>query len=231
MLRSRLRSPVLLSALVLVGCGDRLGSSPVNLQAAPALHGVASLPARFDGVSQTGDALGSARAPYTLFEFADLQCPFCARFDRDVLPAVIQQFVRSGRLRIELHPIVFIGPQSVPAAAAALVAGMSNRMWQFADLFYRNQAIENSGYVTPQFIDRLAAAVPGLGVAPMHRASSRRRALSALANNVGLSHSADVVATPDFLLGRTGDVPLQFIRGTRTRSEFVRRLRAATSSG
>jgi protein-disulfide isomerase len=179
------------------------------------------------GIPQRGDALGSPRAPYTLFEFADLQCPFCSRFDRDVLPAVIRDFVRPGRLRLELHPVVLIGPDSAPAAAAAIAAGGQNRMWDFADLFYRNQRPENSGYVTRQFIDWIGAAVPGLDVARLERARHLRTVISTVARNIGLAHAADLSGTPDFRLGATGGILLPFVTGIVPRAEFVSRLAAA----
>src|SRR5205823_5256779 len=102
----------------------------------------------FAGIPQPGPALGSPHAPYTLVEFVDLQCPFSARFDREVLPAVIRRFVRTGLLRLELRTVAFLGPDSAPLAAATTAAGMQDHMWQFADRVFRDQGRENSGYAT-----------------------------------------------------------------------------------
>jgi len=52
----------------------------------------------------------------TLLEFADLQCPFCAERDLEVLPAVLER-VRGGEVHIVLRPLRFLGPDSVKAAA------------------------------------------------------------------------------------------------------------------
>jgi protein-disulfide isomerase len=60
-------------------------------------------PVSFAGIPQDGTALGSASAPATPTEYADLQCPFCADYARDVLPAVVERYVRTGRLRLELR--------------------------------------------------------------------------------------------------------------------------------
>ena len=92
-------------ALLVAGCGDTGGSQSTQKErrGSAGVRGAAGLPARFDGVPQSGAFLGSPRAPFTLIEFADLQCPYCAQFDRDVLPAVIDRFVRPGRLRLELR--------------------------------------------------------------------------------------------------------------------------------
>ena len=38
--------------------------------------------AAFKGIPQSGIALGSPKAPLTMVEFADLQCPFCGEYQR-----------------------------------------------------------------------------------------------------------------------------------------------------
>jgi protein-disulfide isomerase len=213
--------------LMLAGCGSAAPSSATR----PAPAGAASLAARFGGIPQRGPVLGSPRAPYTLFWFADLQCPFCAAFDRDVLPAVISRFVRPGRLRLELRPIAFIGPGSAVGAAATVAAGLQDRMWQFADLFYRNQERENSGYVTPQFVAWIALGVPGLNLSTMRRTSGTRPLIAQLEQNAGLARAAYITATPSFRLGRTSGVLLAFYAGAVTRQRFLSKLEAVIGKG
>jgi len=115
----------------------------------------------FAGIPQDGVALGSANSPATLTEFADLQCPFCAEYAREVLPSVVDRYVRPGRLRLELGVLTFLGEDSVRAGQMAAAAARQNRLWQFADAFYRRQGAENSGYATDAFL-RDAAAAAGL---------------------------------------------------------------------
>ena len=38
-----------------------------------------------------------------LTEFADLQCPFCRDYAVNVLPQVIERYVRTKKLRLELR--------------------------------------------------------------------------------------------------------------------------------
>jgi protein-disulfide isomerase len=118
----------------------------------------------FGGIPQQGVMLGEPDAPATLIEFADLQCPFCAQYTTDALPTVIQDYVRSGRLRMELRLLRFIGPDSERGAEVAAAATFQDKGWDFSDLFYRNQGQENSGYATDAFLERLARATPGLDV-------------------------------------------------------------------
>jgi protein-disulfide isomerase len=102
--------------------------------------------------------------PATLVEFADLQCPFCAQYARDALPAVIDQWARPGRLQLDLRLLTFIGPDSLRAARPAGAAALQDRLWSFSDLLFLNQGRENSGYVTTDFLRRIAKETPGLKV-------------------------------------------------------------------
>ena len=53
------------------------------------------------GIPQEGLTLGDPKAPVLLVEFADLQCPFCRDYALNVLPQVVEHYVRTGKLRLE----------------------------------------------------------------------------------------------------------------------------------
>jgi protein-disulfide isomerase len=152
-------------------------------------------------------SLGDPNAPATLIEFADLQCPFCAEFANDQLPGVIDQYVRPGDLRLELRLLAFIGPDSQRARQVANAAGLQNRMWDYTELFFRNQGPENSGYATDAFLQQLARQTPGLEVDQLAEdyASPQAEALSRQAER--LERQLAVTGTPSFYLVRDGGQP------------------------
>ena len=159
----------------------------------------------YDGIPQSGIRLGEPDAPLTLVEFADLQCPFCAQYAVQALPAIVRDYVRPGRIAYELRIRAFLGRDSVRAAGAAAYATRQDRLYQFADVFYRNQGLENSGYAGDAFIRDVAGQVPGLepetAVAaaddplrfPIVRATERAAA------RIGST------GTPDFYVRRDGE--------------------------
>jgi protein-disulfide isomerase len=124
----------------------------------------------FTGIAQTNVTLGNPQAKVTVYEFADLQCPFCREFtvgksgngSDAVFPQIVNKYVKPGKVKMVFRNLTFIGPDSVTAARAASAAGAQNKLWDFADLFYKNQGTENSGYVTDKFIEQIAtnAGVP-----------------------------------------------------------------------
>jgi protein-disulfide isomerase len=101
--------------------------------------GSARAAAMFAGIPQHGQALGNPRAPLTLYEFADLKCPICREYTFNVLPMLLQKYVRPGKLRIVFQPQTFVGAppgDSERAARVALAAGVQNRLWLFGALWY-----------------------------------------------------------------------------------------------
>lgn len=161
----------------------------------------------FAGIDQDGTSLGDPKAPFTMVEFGDLQCPFCADYDREVLPTVVEDYVRTGRLRLEFGPLTFIGPDSEEAARYAVAVGEQGHFWDFLDLIYRNQETENSGYVDEAFLAGLAAQIPG--VDPDQAAAEMgSTAVSRVLDQARTdAQGAGISSTPSFLIGpRGGDL-------------------------
>jgi protein-disulfide isomerase len=204
------------AAAVLVGQRGEPASDP-----APA-------PSRlFDGIAQDAITLGSPKARAVLTEFADLQCPFCAQYARDVLPTVVDRYVRTGRLRLELHLLSFLGEDSVRAGAMAAAAAQQDRLWPFADAFYRHQGPENSGYATDEFLRRIGGVTPGLDVDRaladrlLPRASARLEEANRAARALGAG------STPTFFLRRGGGTARPVEPSALTPEAFAAALDAA----
>ncbi len=190
---------------ILVSQGGSQDTVAGTRDEATGLTGVAESRAQFDGLIQDGMSLGSPDAELVLTEFADLQCPFCAQFSREQLPGIIDRYVRSGQLRLELRTRAFLGPESVTAARAAQAAATRDRGWQFVDLLYRNQGQENSGWVTDDLLTRTAR---GVGLEPrLVLDGARSAALQAPIERADReAAAAGLNATPAFLLGpRAGE--------------------------
>jgi protein-disulfide isomerase len=171
--------------------------------------GARTVSSEFAGIPEQRTFLGDPKAPATLVEFADLQCPFCGQFARDALPGLLSEWVRPGRLRLDLRLVSIIGPDSRVAARAAGAAALQNRLWPFAELFYLNQGTENSGYVTSSFLGAIAAGTPGLDAG---KALAERDSAAVTAQLTRAEDSArqlGVASTPSFFLVRPGRPPVE----------------------
>jgi protein-disulfide isomerase len=115
-------------------------------------------------IPQDGTTLGKADAPVTVYLYEDFQCPFCGQFSREMFPDLVNDYVRDGKAKLVSETMVFLGPDSVTAARAALAAGEQNHFWPYYSLLFANQKAENSGYITDEFLRGLAEDTPGLDV-------------------------------------------------------------------
>ena len=166
-------------------------------------EGVRATRALLAGIPQRGVRLGDPRAPVTVTEYADLQCPFCGKSAREELPRVVDRYVRPGRVSLVFRNLAFIGRDSLRGARVAAAAALQGRFWQFVDLVYRNQGSENDGWLNDAYLRRIAAAA-GLDV-PRALAARRSPAVAALlARAKAAGRAAHVSETPTFVIERGG---------------------------
>jgi protein-disulfide isomerase len=208
--RLRLLGGVAALAVVLVIAAVAVGSSGGDEEAVLPPAGPTRV---FAGLPQDGRAVGRPDAPVVLEEFGELQCPACGAFARETLPTVVERYVRTGRLRLEFRALSFIGPDSEPAARAALAAGLQDRLWPFVEAFYARQGKENSGYVTDAFLREVGRAVPGLDVERALAQRSDAAVDRGLREDGALAREVGVEGTPTFFLrradGRREELELQ----------------------
>jgi protein-disulfide isomerase len=194
---------IVVVAIVVSSGGSKKTPPP---PASGGLSGVAQSHALLDGIPQSGITLGSAKAPVTIIEFADPQCPFCRDYTLSEMPAVVQKYVRTGKAKMELRLLTFIGPDSVTAGRALEAAGLQNRMWTATDILYHNQGAENSGYVTDAFLRQVLSAAGADPAKALSQAAS-----PAVTQELGAAQTAasryGVSSTPTILVGKTGGTP------------------------
>lgn len=84
---------------------------------------------------------GSQNAPVTMIEFSDYQCPYCKRHADQTAPALIKDYVDTGKLRYAFRdlPLTQIHPLAAKAAEAARCAGDQGKYWEMHDRLFANQ--------------------------------------------------------------------------------------------
>lgn len=136
--------------------GDGGGDSDVK--------GASDVNEMLSGIDMDGLVMGDKKAPVKVYEFADLQCPACKAFMEETFPEVVKRYVKTGKIQMEIVYLTFIGPDSATAAEAAIAAGKQDGAWHFSDIMYKNQGAENAGYVTDEYLEGIAGAVPDLDI-------------------------------------------------------------------
>ncbi|HEY7003716.1 MAG TPA: thioredoxin domain-containing protein [Gaiellaceae bacterium] len=192
---------------------DSKSSNDSSSSAQGEVKGAAESRRLLAGIPQNGTVLGDPNAPVTLVEYADLQCPFCQQWALGTLPTLVEDYVRPGKLRIEFRGLAFIGPDSATALQNALAAGQQDKLWNVVDLLYQNQGQENSGWVTDELIDGIAASVPGLDADQLATDRSKPAINAQMAQAAAQANAAGVNQTPFFQIGGTGE-PLHTLQFT-----------------
>lgn len=167
------------------------------------VKGASQVNASLEGVPQKDNVIGDPKAPVTVVEFADLQCPFCRDFSNEILPKIIENYVKPGKVRMELDLLSFLGTDSETASRWALYAGKQGKMYNFAEIFYKNQGAEGTGYVTEEFLKSVAF---GAGVSPLPSKQDLNdpSITKALQRSTARGQKNKIDATPSFLIGESG---------------------------
>jgi protein-disulfide isomerase len=82
---------------------------------------------------------GNPKAPVTIVEFSDFQCPYC-RAAQPTIKKVLDTYKDKVRLGYRDFPLKQIHAQAEQAAGASRCAAEQSRFWEYHDLLYANQA-------------------------------------------------------------------------------------------
>jgi protein-disulfide isomerase len=206
--------------LILVSGGGNGSATPTTTAT------TTSLSSQFAGIPQRGDTLGKASAPATLIVYEDPQCPFCRNWNVETLPTVIDQYVRTGKVKLVYRGVVIIGQDSVRGLRAIYAAGRQNKLWSFADALYAHQGAEESGWITDSVI--LQAAREAKADGPAILAAMGSAAVDAALVEAQDHAKADKLrGTPTFIVERPPSLAQQLNVPGLDPASFVPSLAAA----
>ncbi len=140
-----------------------VGSKNTQPQAAN-VGGIAA-PAAVGGTPQISSRdviLGNPKAPVTLIEYGDYQCPFCGKFFTQVEPLLRDEYIKTGKVKMIFKDFSFLGPESFAAAEAAECAKDQSKFWEYHDALYAAEIAdgqENSGNINRTLLVKLAGDV------------------------------------------------------------------------
>jgi protein-disulfide isomerase len=198
---------VVVIAIILVATGTGGSSKAVAPKSSAANQTVAEVTALLRGIPQNGNTLGSPSAPVTMQYFGDLECPICRQFTLGALPALINKYVRPGKLKLEYRSLETATRESETFRTqqiAALAAGKQRLMWDYVELFYHEQREEDSGYVTESYLQGLASQVPGMNLVDWSSNRHDPSFAATVASDARAADRAGFTGTPSFLFGKSG---------------------------
>ena len=180
------------------------GNSASGLQKGGAANTtVASVNQLLAGIPQSGAVLGNPSAPVTMTYYGDLECPICRDFTLNGgFPQLVANEVRQGKVKLQYRAFQTAtqNPQTFQTQqVAALAAGKQNKFWHYAELFYRQQGQEDTGYVTDAYLTGLAQQVTGLNLSEWQSARNDPALVSQVQADVAAGTAANVQGTPTLI--------------------------------
>ncbi|MEA3335662.1 MAG: thioredoxin domain-containing protein [Chloroflexota bacterium] len=167
--------------------------------------------------SETADvrSKGDPDAPVTIVEYSDFQCPYCSRWVLDTYPTLLEEYIDTGKVRLEFRdfPLNF-HPNADEAAIATRCAAEQGAYWEMHDRLFESQAgwanLPDTGEAFASYADDL-----GLDVEAFEQCLNSGRYDEALVEDLQAGQAAGVSGTPSFLINGqllVGAQPAQVFR-------------------
>jgi protein-disulfide isomerase len=125
------------TALTLTGLAALAGLSPLRLIADAFAQNAADVA---KPLSLPDMALGPAKAPVTITEYASMTCPHCAAFNEAVFPKIKSEYIDTGKVRYVFREF----PLDIKAAAGSMLARCiakddAGKYFAVTDMLFRQQ--------------------------------------------------------------------------------------------
>ena len=85
--------------------------------------------------------LGNEEAPVTMRIYEDLGCHNCRDFFQGTEPSIMENFIATGKVKLEIYTVTFVNSESLPGAEAAACALDQNKFWEYRDVLFTNQNV------------------------------------------------------------------------------------------
>lgn len=103
----------------------------------------------FANIIKAGEdmVLGNPDAKITIIEFGDFQCPFCAKFYKEIEVPLRKNYVDTGKVKFVFKPLAFLDQnaslkESQNSILAIKCAQEQGKFWEFQDAIYEAEYVE-----------------------------------------------------------------------------------------
>jgi len=164
-----------------------------------------------------GRILGDSAASVWFVMASDFQCPYCKRWHDAAFQPIVQNYVRTGKIRMAyLNFPLGMHRNAVPASEAAMCASAQGKFWPMHDALFADQ--EKWGELPNPMASFDAMATRIGAVMPAWRdCMSKHSTMNLVAADRDRVRGAGVASTPTFFVGDRrveGALPYEDFRDT-----------------
>jgi protein-disulfide isomerase len=144
---------------------------------------------------------GDASAKTWLIVASDFQCPFCKQWHDESYRTIVNDYVRTGKIRLAYVNYPLGQHQNaVPTAEAAMCASAQGKFWQYHDALFTTQDKWETLPMPAMFLDSIAGAV-GLDKTEWKKCLDSGKMKPLIMADRDRAAAAGVQSTPTFILG------------------------------
>jgi len=172
----------------------------------------------FNGAALQGDA----KAPVTIIEYSDFQCPYCGRFVQDSYPQIKEQYIDTGKAKLifkdfplSFHPYA----QKAAVAGKCVLEQGNDKFWKYHDAVFTNQAQLNDDNI------KLWASQAGADMTKFNACVASGKMDAIIQQEQQEGQQAGVTGTPSFTING------KLVVGAQPFSAFQTAIDAALAAG
>jgi protein-disulfide isomerase len=191
------------------------------------------LPAPLPRPMADRNAMGDPNAPIRIVEFSDFQCLYCRRFFENTEPALVETYVKTGKVYFIYRSMGnflsdniarasgTINSESRDSAMAAYCAADQGKFWEYHDALFANQTGEGIGAFSEARLRAIAQKL-GLNMSEFNTCFNSGKYRQQVEQDYQDGIAAGVDGTPAFVITYTvkGETKTQMIKGAQPFSAF-----------
>ena len=143
--------------------------------------------------------LGNPNASITMVEFGDYQCTFCNKFFHETEESIVENYVKTGKVKMLFKDFVVVSEDSINAANAAHCANDQKMFWEYHATLYNNWDGEGTGWASSDHLHRFADAL-GLDMNRFSKCMDESKWKGLVGSSQKDGRTLGVTATPTFFI-------------------------------
>ena len=176
---------------IIAASASQLGSETINLDM-QRMHGDIS-------TAMGSPILGNPDAKITIVEFGDYQCEMCYKWFHETKPAIVQDFIDTGKANLVFVDLAFLGRDSPKAAQATYCAEDQGMYWEYHDLLYNSQEHVDNGWANSERLKAFAFSL-GLDMELFENCLDSGKYSKRVSYNIDEARKQGANATPTFFI-------------------------------